>query len=163
MIQYPLLGPRDPESMGCRRMGRGILLILLGIAALVFAVLQGRTSRAQRDLVERGTAVTGIVSKIYEQRRSTLKVCYSFPMNDTTVWIEDRRALSGEGLRPGDSIPVWYDPKDPQRCVSGAELRVGGGASSTATGIGVGALMILLGVLSIGWVLKRDGRPILST
>ena len=162
MLQYPLLGPRDRESMGCRSIGRGLALIFLGITSIVFGIFHSRTAKAQQALVERGTAATGKISQAWMEGRSTLKVTYSFPAKDTTVWIEGRRVSSDLAPRTGDSIAVWYDPGDPKKCVSELERSEGGPSAALGAGLGVGALFLLLGCVSIGLSMKRGGA-LLST
>ncbi len=128
--------------------GRGLaaagVLGVLALCAFGYSCSDYNETRARANLRHTGMEAQGKVtnSNSWTSRRrrggrtTHYSLGYAFAVNDRPVSITDRRV---GGLRQvGSPMPVWYDPTNPVRCISQAELNYGASLSS----LGWGVLMV---------------------
>lgn len=112
-----------------RRAGHFIkaaIYVLMSFGMLIWLIF-GAESRAA--LQKRGVRVEGTVYKAESLPNGRERITYAFPANGGMIVVEDRPVadlLAAVRLGP---IPVWYDPVDPQKCVTPNELRLESGGS----------------------------------
>lgn len=113
----------DDENARSWRLTKVAVFALIAVAAIVWLIVDQRRAAALQEIPKTGTAVQGRVAGMDLRRGGQLLlVSYRFVVGDATLEIRDRRVGDFTGLVGGGPVTVWYDPKDPQRCVIANEL-----------------------------------------
>lgn len=113
----------EPDSDRSWRLTRAAVFALIGVAAIVWLVVDQRTAAAQQKLLTSGVRVQGTVREMESQRGGQiLRLAYGFTVDGKPVEVRDRKVGGFEGLVPKGPITVWYDPSDPFRCITRNEL-----------------------------------------
>jgi hypothetical protein len=114
---------QDPEQVRSWRLTKAAIYILIGVGAIVWLIVDQRRAAAQRELFRSGTPIQGRVVELESLRGGQhLTLSYGFQVQDTSYEIRKRRVGDFNGLNPGGTLTVWYDPSDPRRCVAANEL-----------------------------------------
>src|SRR5262245_49745650 len=113
----------DPENARSWRLTKAAVFALIGIGAIVWLVVDQRRAAGQQELLKTGTATQGKVVDLESLRGGqVLTMSYEFWVNGAAFLVPKRRVGDFDGLARGGPVTVWYDPADPQRCVTPNEL-----------------------------------------
>jgi hypothetical protein len=105
------------------------------------------------DLQEHGVEVEGRVIKM-ESPKSGDRISYSFKAGERRMSVEYRTVADFDGLTRLGPITVWYDPADPNRCLTPNEIRAQSGGK-TLMGVIILALMMGLSGYQVYLILWR--------
>jgi hypothetical protein len=134
--------------------------ILIALAGLLFALLAlGNELRLadMRTLMESGAQAEGTVTEQLGAKKSNAKAySYKYRVGERE-WTATRRDIpyAARELPIGSRVPVRYDPTNPERSITPAELE-------EAHGWGNRILFPLITVALIAWAVRRAvraGRP----
>lgn len=118
-----LPGLYDPENLRSWRLTKVAVFALIALAAVVWLVVDQRRAAALQAVRQTGSSVVGRVTEVESRRGGQVRVIsYSFSVQGTSYGIVGRKAGGFDGLESGGSITVWYDPRNPERCVTDLEL-----------------------------------------
>ena len=101
-----------------------ILLLLAGIATLMMALGQALALQDQRQLFAAGAQAEGTVTEQAQGRKSSARFySYRFRAGDRD-WVAKHRDIpfGASEIPVGAKVPVRYDPANPARSVTAAEL-----------------------------------------
>lgn len=117
-------GQYAPEhARGWRRV-KAIVFLLIGLGALGWLVVDQRKAAGLRSLPSTGTLVQARVKEMNSYRGGNiLTLNYEFSVGSVSVDVRERKVADFEGLQLKGPIDVWYDPSDPERCITRNELR----------------------------------------
>src|SRR5262245_26529367 len=113
----------DPENVRSWRLTKATVYALIGVGAIVWLVVDQRRAAGLQQLVKTGTATQGKVTDLESLRGGQiLTASYEFWVNGAVLRVPKRRVGDFTGLVQGGPVTVWYDPGDPERCVTHNEL-----------------------------------------
>jgi len=155
-----LPGLYDSESVRGWRLIKAGLYFILGAGFLVWMLLH--PAKSPKELLDRGTLIEARVYRIDRDKKDRDLISYGFTIEGNTYSIENRRVADTDGLTKLGPIDVWYDPGNPNYCVTRNELRYHEQQPGRIWGFGVIAVMMLLAVYQIAASLRSKGS-LLST
>lgn len=111
----------DPESVRGWRVVKAALFIVFGGAFLVWYLFHMPESGS--SIQERGTRIEGQVFRMGTLHNGKNLLSYGFRIDGKLISIQDRSVADFDGLKHMGPVEVWYDPSDPKRCTTEAEIR----------------------------------------
>jgi hypothetical protein len=118
-----LPGFDDPEQVRSWRLTRAAIFFLIAAGAIAWVAVDQWRAAARRRLARSGATIQGRVTELDFQRGGqVLAISYEFSCNGTSYVARKRPVGDFKGLWAGGPVTVSYDPSDPQRCVTAAEL-----------------------------------------
>jgi hypothetical protein len=113
----------DPENARSWRLTKAAVFALIGVAAIVYLVVDQRAAASQQSLLSTGRQAQGVVREMEVQRGGqVLRLAYGFTVDGKPVEVRNRKVGDFNGLAAKGPVTVWYDPSDPFRCITKNEL-----------------------------------------
>lgn len=113
----------DPENLRSWRLTKAAIFALIGIGAVVWLAVDQHRASKQRELARTGSTARARLVEVESRRGGQhLTLSYRFEVHGRTYDIQKRRVGDYEGVASDNTLTVWYDPADPERCVTQGEL-----------------------------------------
>jgi len=118
-----LPGLHEPENLRSWRLTKVATFALIALGAVVWLVVDQVRAATLRSVRQTGSSVVGRVTDVESRRGGQARtISYSFTVKGTSYGIVGRKTGGFDGLESGGTITVWYDPLNPQVCVTDLEL-----------------------------------------
>jgi|SRR6185295_11939846 len=130
------------------------------VCGIVLAWLLFHWPKPPDHLVKTGVQVEGRVYEVGTRKNGQEFISYGFSANGSSISIKERRVADLGGVQRLGPIPVWYNPADPNDCITPNELRGRSATSPVWIVLGIVVVMALL-ALTIGLTFVRKSPSLL--